>query len=98
MTKTSKPRIGMDQPKAGYFLCESIEHQMRECTKCSKLNALLTETKDSEDEAGPSWVGVVQLVNVMRRQSQKWEKGLDVLVNPNKQQGSARYGGYGCHT
>ncbi|KAL0292386.1 UNVERIFIED_CONTAM: hypothetical protein Sangu_3254400 [Sesamum angustifolium] len=60
MTETSEPR-SVERPRAGCFICGNLEHRARDCPKRGRLNAIVAEHTDSEQETGPARVGAMQL-------------------------------------
>ncbi|KAL0381299.1 UNVERIFIED_CONTAM: hypothetical protein Sangu_0194200 [Sesamum angustifolium] len=52
---------GDERPRAGCFICGNLEHRARDCPKRGRLNAIVAEHTDSEQETGPARVGAMQL-------------------------------------
>ncbi|KAL0339422.1 UNVERIFIED_CONTAM: hypothetical protein Sangu_1464300 [Sesamum angustifolium] len=49
------------ETEAGCFICGNLEHRARDCPKRGRLNAIVAEHTDSEQETGPARVGAMQL-------------------------------------
>ncbi|KAK4404875.1 hypothetical protein Sango_0856100 [Sesamum angolense] len=60
MTETFEPR-SVERARAGCFICGNLEHRARDCPKRGRLNAIVAEHTDSEQETGPARVGAMQL-------------------------------------
>ncbi|KAL0301946.1 UNVERIFIED_CONTAM: hypothetical protein Sradi_6471400 [Sesamum radiatum] len=59
-TETSEPH-SVERPRAGCFIYGNLEHRARDCPKRGRLNAIVAEHTDSEQETGPARVGAMQL-------------------------------------
>ncbi|KAL0287722.1 UNVERIFIED_CONTAM: hypothetical protein Sangu_2680600 [Sesamum angustifolium] len=60
MTETFEPR-SVERPRAGCLICGNLEHRARDCPKRGRLNAIVAEHTDSEQETGPARVGAMPL-------------------------------------